>query len=175
VRSPDPLFTDPLLLAALADDADPAAMQAAPVAALAADILAGADAKLLVVTIEPSPDGFDARLTLWSDALEAIADPALLPALEPLLPLLPSIETAAEMLAAAVAPRWPAHARPRSFGFVTDGTGLGFSSDDPCPLDRGWIARQTAGERHFTAILPFDPQGAWTLLTLPLKALGPLQ
>lgn len=64
--------------------------------------------------------------------------------------------------------RWPPFGRPSLLGLVTDGSGLGFSPDDPAPMQPGWLARQVEGHASFTALIPFSPTGPWQQLVAGL-------
>lgn len=155
------MFHFPLVTAAAGDSS----LAAAPLAALAADVLAAAGAAFLGVSLEPARGGLAARISLWSSALAPMPDPAETPALEPLAAVLNAIELAAEALAGRVLPGSTGGLAGACLGFVTDGTGVGFSPDDAEPLGPGWLERQLAGRARMTVVMPFGARGAWTLLT----------
>ena len=66
-----------------------------------------------------------------------------------------------------LADRWPPRATPNRLGFVTDGTGVGFSSEDPIPLMPGWLARHLSGRSSLVVVQPFARDGAWNQLISP--------
>jgi hypothetical protein len=79
--------------------------------------------------------------------------------------LVAKLDRAAGGLFTLLQDRWPAYAQPRRLGVVTDGTGVGFSPDDPWPLREGWLSHQILAKTQFTPILPFDTMGSWSMLT----------
>lgn len=59
---------------------------------------------------------------------------------------------------------WHSNCPPQRIGFITDGTGLGMSTDDPCPSRPGWLLRQLSGECALTCLLPFAGGTPWPLI-----------
>lgn len=71
----------------------------------------------------------------------------------------------------AVARRWPGYALPPAIGLVSDGTGLAVSGENPSGLTARWLLDQIEFASPASIIVPFDPQGVWSLLA-PRPARG---
>ena len=71
----------------------------------------------------------------------------------------------AALVLRALRDAWPAAQRPQRIAVVTDGTGLAFRPDDPGALGSDWLAAIVARRKPYVALVPFDPGGAWMLLT----------
>lgn len=147
------------------------AHHAAELAKLGAWLLASCDAPLLSI----GPDGDAHMVVPWNHRLTP--DPALAAALRDpsysYRSIVAALEQTARALFERLAPRWPPYARPRGLGVITDGGGVGFSPDDPCPLAPGWLARQVRGATSLTEIAPFAPHGRWAALTRPAAGTRP--
>lgn len=134
---------------------------------LGAWILASGDAALLTVVL--SADERDAAMPVMPWGASRLPDHRL--AREIAAPgyrfgaVGRALTRAADDLLLALSPRWPGSAPPRRLGVVTDGTGLGFSPDDPWPLAPGWMSRQVRDAHCLTCLLPFSPAGAWAMPT----------
>lgn len=149
---------------------DPAlARHAADLAELGAWLLASCDAPLLCVALDPDRRRTPRSVVPWGRSLTPSEDFARLfqtPS-HPCRSVVTGLERTADALFRLLVPRWPPFAPPRGLGVITDGTGVAFSPDDPCPLAPGWLARQMRGGGSLTVILPFAPHGCWAALTCP--------
>ncbi|WP_088365781.1 hypothetical protein [Sphingomonas dokdonensis] len=74
------------------------------------------------------------------------------------------IEEISAALIDHLASKWSPTCTPPRIGFITDGTGLGMSTDDPCPSRPGWLLRQLSGECALTCLLPFAGGTPWPLI-----------
>ncbi len=147
----------------------PLAEAAARVALSARPLLAASSGELLTLTAPIRPVGTLATM-FWNGQ-------------SPLLPLHPVIallddsmqqalglfENAGRQLLEELVRRWPANALPPAIGVVTDGTGVGFSSDHPSPMWPDWLALHLSGACAAISLLPFSPVGAWARLTAPVS------
>lgn len=79
---------------------------------------------------------------------------------------LKDLESGAATLIDHLAGRWPATHTPVALGFVTDGNGIAFSPDDPCPNRPGWLLSQLSGETGLTAVIPFAGARPWGRIQL---------
>lgn len=105
------------------------------------------------------------RMSLWDACY--VPDPQLLATCRSSATgrhVLCSLESGAAALIDHLSRRWPATHTPAALGFISDGTGIGFSPEDPCPSRPGWLASQLSGEAGLTIILPFAGPSPWALL-----------
>lgn len=61
-------------------------------------------------------------------------------------------------LARHLALRWPAQARPKLIGIVTDGVGVAVSGTHPSALSRDWLSDHLSGRARVSTLLPFGPR-----------------
>lgn len=73
-----------------------------------------------------------------------------------------ALQDAAVELLDYLSGRWPAP--PADFGVITDGIGIAFAPNHPCPSAQGWLLQQASGRSDLLAILPLDPNGPCALL-----------
>ncbi len=134
---------------------------------LGAWLLAACNAPLLCVALTPAERTGEHWLTPWDGATGPDLKLArnLCSPSSPYRTLVAKLDRAASGLFTLLQDRWPAYAQPRRLGVVTDGTGVGFSPDDPWPLRAGWLSHQIIAKTQFTPILPFDTMGSWSMLT----------
>lgn len=143
--------------------AGPLRMVALAIARDAKALLSPADAPWLSVSRQHARG--PVRLSLWNACY--VPDPDLLPtqkASARASEALRSIESNAAALIDNLASRWPVTHMPPALGFITDGVGIGFSPDDPCPSRPGWLLSQLSGETGLTIVLPFAGQSPWRSL-----------
>jgi hypothetical protein len=151
-----PLPAPDLALAAHAHD----------VAELGAWLIASGKASLLSVVLSPNERDSDMPITLWSASVpDARLSRVVASSDYPFHAVTRALEKAADGLWQALRPRWPASMPPRRLGVVTDGNGVGFCPDDPCPLAPGWLSRRARDRASLTCLLPFAAHGGWTALT----------
>lgn len=125
----------------------------------AAALLSLAPASLLSVSRQR--DG-EPQLVLWN-AIH-VPDPDLLRDRrgdEAISRQLGELEESAGSLIDHLAERWPPAHVPHALGFITDGTGIGLSPEDPCPSQPGWLLRQVTGETSLATLLPFAGATPW--------------
>ncbi|MBR0550909.1 hypothetical protein [Stakelama marina] len=79
---------------------------------------------------------------------------------------------ATRLLRAALAPllqslseAWPPHALSQPLGVVSDGSGIGFSPDLPCPHHENWAGHIFDGDARLIELLAFQPGSTWSLLS----------
>ena len=77
---------------------------------------------------------------------------------------LQDLESGAAALIDHLAGRWPVTHIPIALGFVSDGTGVAFSPDDPCPARPGWLLSQLSGDTGLTAVIPFARAHPWATI-----------
>ena len=134
---------------------------------LGAWLLAACNAPLLCLALTPAERAEEHWLTPWDGGNDP--DLGLARSLcsdsSPYRTLVTKLDKAATALFAILQERWPAYAQPPRLGVITDGTGIGFSPDDPWPLRPGWLSHQILAKTQFTPILPFDAKGSWSMLT----------
>ena len=151
-----PLPAPDLALAAHAHD----------VAELGAWLLASGKASLLSVVLSPHERDRALPITLWRNgAPDAGLSASIAKPEYPFHAVAAALEKAAEGLWQTLRPRWPASMPPRGLGVVTDGNGIGFCPDDPCPLAPGWLSRRARDRASLTCLIPFAPDGGWAALT----------
>jgi hypothetical protein len=143
------------------------AVRAHDLVELGAWLLAAGDASLLTIALSSADRDGAMPVVPWNDGLapdlelaRSIAAPEYRFAA-----VTRAAQAAADALFAALRPRWPHATPPAGLAVVTDGTGLGFSPDDPCPLAPGWMARRRRDTGRLTCLIPFAPAGAWPRLT----------
>lgn len=105
------------------------------------------------------------RLSLWN--ARYVADRGLLASYggDPAIAAwIRDIEEISAALIDRLASKCSSTCTPRRLGFITDGTGLGMSTDDPCPSRHGWLLRQLSGESTLTCLLPFAGDTPWPLI-----------
>jgi hypothetical protein len=143
------------------------ARAAVEIVELGAWLLAACNAPLLCVALTPVERAGEHWLTPWDGATGPDVKLArnLCSSSSPYRTLVAKLDRAAAELFALLQDRWPAYAQPPRLGVVTDGTGIGFSPDDPWPLRAGWLSHQILAQTQFTPILPFDARGSWSTLT----------
>lgn len=138
------------------------------IAKLGASLLPVVDCLLLSITLDLRPTPPHASIVPWDRWLDAREDLAPALTLDKTSRLsFDAIGKSTFSLFSLLADRWPPRAIPSGLGFVTDGTGVGFSSDDPSPLAPGWLSRHLEGRSSLVVVLPFARDGAWSRLTSP--------
>ncbi|CAN5540892.1 hypothetical protein BH10PSE14_BH10PSE14_13640 [soil metagenome] len=146
----------------------PLAEAAARVALCARPLLAASRGELLTLTAPTRPVGTLTTM-YWNGQSPLLPLPPVIALLDDSLQhALALFEDAGRLLLAELVRRWPANALPPAIGVVTDGTGVGFSSDHPSPMWPDWLALHLTGACAATSLLPFSPIGAWARLTAPV-------
>lgn len=156
-----------LMLGALPGTDAELALVALEIVELGAWLLAACDAPLLCLALTPAERAGGHPVTPWDRTMRPdtkLGRSLCLPT-SPNRPVVAKLDRAAGMLFGLLQKRWPAYARPRRLGVITDGSGIGFSPDDPWPLRAGWLSHQVLAATRLTPILPFDAQGPWSMLT----------
>lgn len=138
------------------------------IAALGASLLPTVDCVLLSITLDLRSTPPYAAIVPWDRRLTPRED--LTPGLTMSVKSRRAFEALGKSTAALfdlLADRWPPRATPSRLGFVTDGTGVGFSSEDPIPLMPGWLSRHLSGRSSLVVVQPFARDGAWNQLISP--------
>lgn len=125
----------------------------------ARSVLAHAEARMLSASRQQRGKP---QLSLWNAGLAPDRDLLRRCRAEPATARqLRHLENNAAGLIDHLASRWPVTHMPEALGFITDGSGIALSPDDPCPARPGWILSHVSGETRLTVILPFAGATPW--------------
>ncbi|MEG3144387.1 hypothetical protein U1839_06935 [Sphingomonas sp. RT2P30] len=144
----------------LADPASKLALGARP-------LLSASRGVLMTLTAPTSPRGAPITTMYWNGSGALLPLPAWMLSDDVSRRSLTRFEQAGRLVLDQLVRRWPANALPPAIGVVTDGTGVGFSSDHPSPMWPDWLTLHLTGTCPTTSLLPFSPAGTWARLTAP--------